>query len=186
MSPEPEPGTGPPAGEVFRAAAVEQLRPDAGRRRRPPAFEDRTARRAFWGVAAVPLLAAGAAFSIRIDERVSGPVRFDTGRAGQFTLLVGPAPAGLAGSAGGLEASHLELAGRHERVADLAVAPADPSELQQAGFGDVGTPAVLITGRLLGPGPATAHDRDRGVLVLGSERLLVLLARPLFGGADEP
>ena len=97
----PESGTGP-AGDVFRPAAVEQLR-SAASRRRPPVFDDRRARRAFWAVAAVPLVAAAAAFVVRVDEKV----------------------------------------------------------------------------------PASTQGQDRAHVVVRSERLLVVLVRPLFGG-DEP
>jgi hypothetical protein len=76
-----------PEPEVFRAQAVEQLRLQGGRRR-PPVFDDRRARRAFWPVAAIPLVALAAAYGVRVDEK---------DRAGQvvrserlLTLLVRP------------------------------------------------------------------------------------------------
>ena len=71
--PEPEPESGP-AGDVFRPAALDQLRSTADHSQ-PPDFDDRRARRAFWPIAVLPLVAAAAAFGVRVEEKVPAPTQ---------------------------------------------------------------------------------------------------------------
>jgi hypothetical protein len=111
---------------------------------------------------------------IRTSESTTGPVAVD-GRTAMVSMLI---PAGAGPDLTGSQNLTLVLPdGRSFRVTGLHALLADDAAIKNAGFTPLKQPAILVTGQLNGPSPATALLHTQATVILRSETVADVLAR---------
>ncbi|MDP8931699.1 MAG: hypothetical protein M3O70_24810 [Actinomycetota bacterium] len=139
----------------------------------------------YWIVLGIALAGLALAFTVRIDETISGSAQVN-GQEGTFLAVL---PASSSSELDGDSALRVKVdtpAGRRSVDARvLRMAPADDDDISRAGFEALSQPAILVTGAIDATDLAGFDSSPHGgrvLVVLRSERAISVLLRGFRGG----